>query len=148
MLKKIVSPPSLPKGVYVFHALPSSQALPQLRLPQDGFGFDPDLQQLYAAVTTHGNANARKRKLSEQSAQDRGDPSPQSQDPAPSPGFTPPPGRIPSPRTAPCPCPFALSYSMLSTISRDRLGRHPFPWVHTHAISNKRQQVSSGTEGV
>ncbi|XP_067116267.1 non-homologous end-joining factor 1 [Osmerus mordax] len=68
-----------------------TQALPQLRLPQGGFGFDPGLQQLYTAVTTHGNANARKRKLSEQNAQDQGDPSAQSQDPAPR--FNPPPER-------------------------------------------------------
>ncbi|XP_018516774.1 non-homologous end-joining factor 1 isoform X2 [Lates calcarifer] len=33
---------------------------------QDALGFDADLQQLYASVVAHGNAPARKRKLSEE----------------------------------------------------------------------------------
>lgn len=47
-------------------SLSVSQALPHVCSgPQDGLGFDDDLQQLYASVVTHGNARTRKRKLSE-----------------------------------------------------------------------------------
>lgn len=69
-----------------------TQALPQVCAQREGFGFNPELQQLYAAVTAHSSTKTRKRKLAELHAQEHAqDPNVQNQDPDHSPGHTPPP---------------------------------------------------------
>lgn len=65
-----------------------TQVLPQVCAQQEGFGFNPELQQLYATVTTHSSTKTRERMLSELHAQEPA----QNQDPEHGPSNTPPLG--------------------------------------------------------
>ncbi|XP_031669197.1 non-homologous end-joining factor 1 isoform X2 [Oncorhynchus kisutch] len=69
-----------------------TQTVPQVCARQGGLGFDSELQELYSAVTSYGNTNARKRKISERHAPEEDESTTGDRDPNHSASGTQPPG--------------------------------------------------------
>lgn len=76
------------------HSLSPSlpQTVPQVCARQGGLGFDSELQELYSAVTSYGNTNARKRKISERHAPEEDQSTTEDRDPNHAASGTQPPG--------------------------------------------------------
>lgn len=68
------------------------QTVPQVCARQGGLGFDSELQELYSAVTSYGNTNARKRKISERHAPEEDETTTEDRDPNHAASGTQPPG--------------------------------------------------------
>lgn len=66
--------------------------MPQVCARQGGLGFDSELQELYSAVTSYGNTNARKRKISERHAPEEDETTTEDRDPNHAASGTQPPG--------------------------------------------------------
>ncbi|XP_052355939.1 uncharacterized protein LOC127916791 isoform X20 [Oncorhynchus keta] len=65
----------------VFRCVLQEKTVPQVCVRQGGLGFDSELQELYSAVTSYDNTNARKRKISERHAPEEDESTTEDRDP-------------------------------------------------------------------